>query len=371
MERGAPLYLNGNSDPPCLSYCCICCCVTPFGCCCPKVPKPDEMTHPTEADIAAQGTKCCKAADGRLIEYSVHGSTKADARVIVTGYYAIPSSLQHPGLEALERLNIREINISTPGYGWSTLAPRYKVNEWPKTDVEPVFAAEGFTGPFFASGASAGCIHAMALAQHFGDRVLKIGLRAPFLPLHVTKQLKLKNYALYPTTAQVLKNINMVRCCKWQTGKFAEMQPKERKEPMKWPAAALKAFPARMQFADRITARTMFHGHYGVNASSYVWARDVLTDVPGLDVLKLKDNGFKGQNKVVIWYGLDDEDCPPEHGKWLAEHLEATTRTIAGYGHVGVAALVDWDDYYIELTRTTGKPAALAPFTAAAQSFQR
>jgi pimeloyl-ACP methyl ester carboxylesterase len=40
---------------------------------------------------------------------------------------------------------------------------------------------------------------------------------------------------------------------------------------------------------------------------------------------------------VPLWYGEDDPLCPPEAGRWLAEHLPTATLVLRpGEGHMGV-----------------------------------
>ncbi len=40
---------------------------------------------------------------------------------------------------------------------------------------------------------------------------------------------------------------------------------------------------------------------------------------------------------VLLWYGEDDPMCPPEAGRWLAEHLPSATLVLRpGEGHMGV-----------------------------------
>ena len=68
------------------------------------------------AAIIATGTRCVHAEDGRIVEYSVTGSTRADARTVVAGYFAVtdePASWT----EAYGSLNVRMINVSLPGSG--------------------------------------------------------------------------------------------------------------------------------------------------------------------------------------------------------------------------------------------------------------
>jgi hypothetical protein len=82
----------------------------------------------------------------------------------------------------------------------------------------------------------------------------------------------------------------------------------------------------------------------------YMAAKDVLLDTPGLDVRKLRTDGFVSMDKVIVWYAEDDLDCPPSHGKWLADHFQAHTRSMRGEGgHEGAAMVVDHEQFIGEL----------------------
>lgn len=144
------------------------------------------MTDNDSTAIIAKGTRWLHAEDGRIVEYSVTGSTRSDARTVVAGYFAVteePASWT----AAYGSLNVRMINVSLPGLGLSSLHPGRKVADWPRTDLEPMLDAEGVED-FHVYGVSYGTIHAMAVAQHHGpDRVRTMGLRVPYfgLPLSV------------------------------------------------------------------------------------------------------------------------------------------------------------------------------------------
>ncbi len=86
----------------------------------------------------------------------MHGSEKADAKVIIHGYYAFPKDANIPYMDVLLKYNLKEINISMPGVGLSELADDlyHDVGKWPETDVEPVLKAENITEPFFVYGGS-------------------------------------------------------------------------------------------------------------------------------------------------------------------------------------------------------------------------
>jgi len=78
----------------------------------------------------------------------------------------------------------------------------------------------------------------------------------------------------------------------------------------------------------------------------YFMAKEVLlNDVganedKGLDVRKLKDDGFVGPDKVLVWWAEDDTDTGPAHPPWLVKHLGAEERKFTKpCGHDGAT---DW-----------------------------
>jgi hypothetical protein len=135
-----------------------------------------------------------KTVDGRCIEYSVWGSVDPDAKIVISGYFAFGQA--PPWEKALLEMNIKYIDITLPGLGLSQINTGLRHHLWPATDVEPVLgllAAEriGDSAKLYIWGQSAGTqyMYAMSMAQYFGpERVLKLGLRAPYVPKHVSQQ---------------------------------------------------------------------------------------------------------------------------------------------------------------------------------------
>ncbi len=204
----------------------------------------------------------------------------------------------------------------------------------------------------------------MAMAQHFGPkRILKMGLRAPFMPLHLSKQLKMKDgQPSLPGSKELVSQTNSATCCNCMLQSMLKsMADKKPTEP--FPGAVGKIDPEIAIFTNVIMSANMFKGHYGMEAMLYMAGKDILLDVPKLDVFGLKEDGFKGPDKVVVWYAKDDEDCPPSHGKWLAEHFEGTIRAIEpGFKHIGAAVQVDYKQFLEELVNTeaSSKPTVTA-----------
>ena len=73
--------------------------------------------------ITAKGCRWVRTGDGRIVEYSVTGSTRADARTVVAGYFAATRGACLVDGEPTTRSNVRMINVSLPGLGMSSLHP--------------------------------------------------------------------------------------------------------------------------------------------------------------------------------------------------------------------------------------------------------
>ncbi|GIQ80775.1 hypothetical protein KIPB_001628, partial [Kipferlia bialata] len=167
------------------------------------------------AAIEEGGGQYVVVADGRVVEYSVCGSTLPDATVLVSAYVAgclMPTLSSHT--EALERLNIRYITISFPSLGHSSPQFGHCVADWPETDLLPVLEAEGVDVPFCFWGGSLGAHYAMAVATHplTQDRVSALGLRVPYLPRPLSNELGLKQgQPSLPKSEEVQANTGKVK----------------------------------------------------------------------------------------------------------------------------------------------------------------
>lgn len=302
------------------------------------------MTDIDPADIAAKGCRWVHTADGRVVEYSVLGSTRPDARTLLAGYFA-STRLAPAWLTVLEALNVRLIEVSLPGLGLSSLQPGRRVADWPKTDVEPILEAEGVQD-FTVYGVSYGTIHAMAVAQHFGaQRVQAMGLRVPYFGLPLSEELGLPDgQPRFPTTDVIQSDSLEARRWRFALRQMMGKAPEAGDEALDYPqeVSAMMATgkltgenSARMSSENPDQMKGMEGHSISAEALLYMMTRDVALDLPGLDPQNVELSG----DRVVVWYAADDEDCPPSHGEWLAQHFKARTRIFEGYGHVGGAAL--------------------------------
>jgi pimeloyl-ACP methyl ester carboxylesterase len=305
--------------------------------------------------INAAGGKYVRAKDDRVIEYSVHGSTRADAHVVVSAYISEHWTHPEPWDEDYQDLNIKHITISLPGLGHSSCHPGYKISEWPKTDLKPVLEAEN-VDKFIIWGGGGGCLHALAVVQQSPKRVLSLGLRAPYLPLSVSKEKNLpRGQEEFPTTQELKDNTFKAMAFRYSVDTMRI--PFVSAEPGSWTAYCMEHgyFGADYKDMARFTRdhpkemasiQSRFsEGAISTDGILYSMAKDVALDCPGLDIPSIQLSG----DHMVVWYGNDDSTCPPSHGKCLADLFEARwTRAFNGHGHLG-ACLLDMNVFFHRL----------------------
>jgi pimeloyl-ACP methyl ester carboxylesterase len=300
------------------------------------------------AGIINAGGKYVRAKDDdRIIEYSVHGSTRADAHVVVSAYISEHWTHPEPWDEYYQDLNAKHITVSLPGLGHSSRHPGYKISEWPKTDLKPVLEAEKVDKFIIWGGGGGGCLHALAVAQQFPKRVLSLGLRAPYLPLSVSKENDLpRGQEEFPTTQELMENTFKAMAFRFSVDTMDV--PFVLAEPGSWKAYFMENGYLGADYKD-IARFTKDHpkemasiqsrlseGAITTDGFLYSMAKDVALDCPGLDISSIQLSG----DHMVVWYGDDDSTCPPSHGKYLADLFEARwTRALNGYGHLGTCLL--------------------------------
>jgi len=299
--------------------------------------------------ILQEGGKFVTLEDGRIVEYSVMGSTDPNAKILVSGFIAVHRLKNHipkAWTESWQKHNLRVIDVSIPGLGSSSFHPGAKISDWPKTDLEPVLQAEGVSGPFYVYGTSYGCLIAMAVAQHFGpERVIRFGLRCPYLPRPLSKELGLPDgQPVMPATKTLLENpihVRMMRSMMCTMMKSCTTPGPIMSTLMKWGVMGrgMKLFmnfkndhPEDAAFANAIHQNNILTPQ----GLLFMLAEDVALDCPGLDIRSIQHK----EDQVIVWYADDDTDCPPSHGKWLAEHFGGNhNRVLSGYGHLGASSI--------------------------------
>jgi hypothetical protein len=375
----------------CRTLCCSCCvCIVLLlmiaviigGAAAQVTPSPFVLpAAPSPAQIRREGLRWVQSSDRRIVEYSIHGSYRTDASIVVTGYVACPLAIQEPWRDALLKLNVREIRVSLPGFGNSQLQPGRRIIDWPATDLTPVLRAEGVNGPFAVYGFGYGALHALAVAQHFpacpaggmteagrAPCVATLGLRAPYLPRPLSRKLGLPDgLPAYPSTPDLLRGT--FSAWAWRAISSLSGSMLATPDPVSLWLMAHHFFGSKLQklatfyydfpvygeFRDRVSYRATNGGHYGALAWLFAMAEDVALDVPGLDVEAVARR--INRDRVHVWYAVDDETVPPSHANATTAIFRPTGIVFSGgYGNA-MASMAFQDDFLVGLMgRTTEKP---------------
>lgn len=289
-----------------------CCCN-----CCGKPPGPIDVNK-----IIQDGGKFIQLNDGRIVEYFVYGSEDPNAPVLLEINGSGGTGWMFKELEgitkALKQYNVKAISISVPGHGYSSTQINRTIGNWPKDDVEPVLNAEGITGNFWVEGTSYGTSHAMAVAHYFGERVEKLHLHVPYLPIEIRKE---KGWKLYGAddamkcqpdwvksicSCRAFCCISCVCCChKRCPGMFYDENGKKVSDGLK----ALN-LPDHYSVEAKDVDRSAALGPYGTIHNSLI---PTTSTNWGFDPREIQTK------KVIISYGEDDQQSPAEHGKFLAD----------------------------------------------------
>jgi len=318
---------------------------------------------PRQADpalIVEEGGRHVMSSDGkRLVEYFVGGSSfpTATTVVIVTGGGCTGKLVLELTRKAAERLNVKVIAISLPGWGYGTIHPRLpNYYDWAESDVRPVLAQER-VGMFVVAGASHGAPFAMAIAHRFRMGVLGLGLRVPFLPPEVTDPAELPRYRAYmaPKLADnalpfgwLIHLLMAPLSTRLTAGSLDWLIHRSTYWNFK------RDYPEEFEllYADKARANT----HYGHMA--LLIHRQMFNEW-GFDPRELTTR------KRLLWHAPDDQDVPPSHGKWLGDFWTSTAaspgdvivKEVPGYGHLG-GGFADYDAF---LTQLMGMVEAGAP----------
>jgi pimeloyl-ACP methyl ester carboxylesterase len=152
-----------------------------------------QPKHPATIDeIVSDGGKYVLTTDGRLIEYFTCGKMDDGIPLYFQHGYGNTGKLVFAVPEfcaAAKKLGLKIISPSQPGFGLSSTYPLSKkrtLAEWP-ADIDLILKQEK-VDKFYVSGWSAGCIHALTVANAFSDRTLGIGIGTPTTPLEIEEQ---------------------------------------------------------------------------------------------------------------------------------------------------------------------------------------
>jgi pimeloyl-ACP methyl ester carboxylesterase len=274
-----------------------------------------------EASLIRDGAKLAVNSDGRRIEYFVYGNTNPNAPVIVNIHGSgiegnFEKSIYQP---ICEKLGVRGISISLPGYGNTDMKIGRAVSDWASEDLEPVLNQEGVQD-FMITGHSQGNPHAMAAAYYFKERCTGLGLYAPLLPNDVSKEIGIVGAlgAKGLKTTEELKSPFMA----WyffliylSCDLFSPFLPLKLITTTTPKMTKDTVFVAKMK---KTLARVVIRGSAG---SAWETAKDVCYDW-GFDPRLIETKN------ISIWHAVDDTFCPPEIGAWLAKYFTEKGATV-------------------------------------------
>jgi pimeloyl-ACP methyl ester carboxylesterase len=285
--------------------------------------------HPaTVAEIEADGGKWIRTEEGRLIEYFTCGAPSGTPCYIQHGYgntgkftFVVPELC-----EAADRLGLRLISPSQPGFGLSSTYPLDRVRtlrEWP-ADVDLILRQEN-VDDFYVSGFSAGCVHALTVAHAFGDRVLGVGIFTPTTPLEVEQRTNgamalptkvVRNVFVYPYFGDLLGYLmslmdgrSRMAAAPDVLAALVKMETKAVAGEPKWGRVA------RGFIEDQ--NRGMVKGFRGWQDNMAILNEDVPFDTQALASDVVKKNG----RKLIITTSPDDTTNPPVMQEWWKENL--------------------------------------------------
>ena len=278
----------------------------------------DQADHARDAETINAEGRYVTMPDGRVVEYLVYGSKDPAAKVIVQIHPAGASAGFPCRMNAtlFRDLNLKGIAPSMPGYGYSDIQIGRRIKDFPK-DVEAVLEAESIE-QFMVEGMSLGTAHAMAVAWAFGPgRCVGLGLNGPYLSEAICREFGLQHDA---------DNLPKADARHWYQAWNFYVADLMFVAPLISPPARLlhRLVPEGKQvraerpwvfeeFAEdqkRVVAR----GTQGQGWDQFSYGMNALWEFDPREI-EVKH--------VAVWYALDDSQCPPSHGEWLARIFAA------------------------------------------------
>ena len=232
------------------------------------------------------------------------------------------------------------------------------LKEWPN-DIELILKQENID-TFYVGGYSAGCVHALTIANAFTDRCLGVGLATPTTPLEVEKQ---TNGAMAAPTKFVRNTFPIPYVGDLLGYLMSLMDGRGRMAAAPDVAAALDKMEALADAGDEHWRsnlnmfvedqnRGMRKGHRGWQDNMAILNENVPFDTKAFAE---KLAGTMGK-KIIITTAADDTTNPPIMQHWWVKNMPGAElmECRAGFGHMHP---VDTGVSLELLSRMTGKPA--------------
>jgi len=227
-------------------------------------------------------------------------------------------------------LGVRMICFDRPGYGESPARPFSLASIARDTaDLADALGVDRFA----TVGQSGGGPFSLAAAAVLGDRVVRAGVASGAGPISAVPELQVV------LDDNDRAGLGLLPDADASAAQFALGFEPLRQAFAAPPAQLLAGFRSmlsprdgellgRPEFATCLMAamrESLRHGTIGGGWDNVAWVGPWDVDLAEI------------RQPVLLWYGEDDPLCPPEAGRWLAEHLPTATLVLRpGEGHMGV-----------------------------------
>jgi pimeloyl-ACP methyl ester carboxylesterase len=270
--------------------------------------------------------------DGRVLGYAEQGD--ADGAPLLM-FHGLPGSrlTRHPDGSIARGLGLRLVTFDRPGIGLSTPQPRRTMLDWPR-DVEEFADAQGLER-FDVLGWSGGAPYALATAHELPERVTRVTLIAPVLPLAGTRHMR-------QLALDLRWRARLARFAPWLVGLTIAY---EARGFARNPERSMRGVFARAPACDRsvlddpqLLAALISSRHESYRQG----AANLLADA----LIFLKPWGFdpaEVQAPVRIWHGAEDETIAPLLGQRLADVLRGAEVTLVP-GEAHMLCLTRWKE---------------------------
>ncbi len=271
--------------------------------------------------------------NGRKIEYFTYGGldTNSPAVINIHGSGLDGTFERFVNEKVCKELNVRGVAISLPGYGNTDMKIGRSVINWAFEDLNAVLKQENIN-KFIITGHSQGNPHAMAAAFHFHDRCVGLGMNAPLLPNKLSEEINIEG-AIGNEQLKTTEALDNPFNAWWffmiylSTDLFSPALPLS---VLTYTEENIEQDTTLINQLSYSIKRSVIRGSVG---SSWETAKDVCYDW-GFDPREIQTKN------ICVWHASDDNLCPPEIGKWLANYFKIKGANVnfkhenIGYGHM-------------------------------------
>ncbi|EON65780.1 hypothetical protein W97_05019 [Coniosporium apollinis CBS 100218] len=265
---------------------------------------------------ASRESQTLSLPDGRTLGFAEYGSSTGTP---VFFFHGLPGSRLEGGDwdSAAQKLNARIIAPDRPGMGLSSFQPRRRLLDWP-ADVHQLAHHLGLKR-YHVMGGSGGGPYALACAKVLPRETLRaIGVVAGLGPreagyagISLSRRLAWNFLARVPGIARLEAN--------WKLVPAAQNPDREVFAKLGWDDFVLKLKAKdRAVFEDkevRELSVEILREAFKPGSEGYAMEAKLLAKPWGYDLRDVVSN------RVLLWYGTEDEHTPLQMGRYMAERL--------------------------------------------------